>query len=177
MPSNLADIYLRNVIRTYRTYKEMAERAIAQVSSDDDLNRELDENSNSIVIIVKHVSGNLRSRFRDFLTTDGEKPDRNRDSEFESEEPVSREQLLKWWNDGWDIALSSIEALTPEDLVRTIRIRDEELVVVEALNRSITHAAYHVGQIVYLARHFASPNWTSLSIPRAPRTRSGVIYQ
>ncbi|MFL5526021.1 MAG: DUF1572 family protein [Gemmatimonadaceae bacterium] len=177
MPSNLADIYLRNVIRTYRTYKEMAERAIAQVSSDDDLNRELDENSNSIVIIVKHVSGNLRSRFGDFLTTDGEKPDRNRDSEFESEEPVSREQLLKWWNDGWDIALSSIEALTPEDLVRTIRIRDEELVVVEALNRSITHAAYHVGQIVYLARHFASPNWTSLSIPRAPRTRSGVIYQ
>ncbi|MFL5467650.1 MAG: DUF1572 family protein [Gemmatimonadaceae bacterium] len=177
MPSNLADIYLRNVIRTYRTYKEMAERAIAQVSSDDDLNRELDENSNSIVIIVKHVSGNLRSRFRDFLTTDGEKPDRNRDSEFESGEPVSREQLLKWWNDGWDIALSSIEALTPEDLVRTIRIRDEELVVVEALNRSITHAAYHVGQIVYLARHFASPNWTSLSIPRAPRTRSGVIYQ
>ncbi|MFL5602598.1 MAG: DUF1572 family protein [Gemmatimonadaceae bacterium] len=177
MPSNLADIYLRNVIRTYRTYKEMAERAIAQVSSDDDLNRELDENSNSIAIIVKHVSGNLRSRFRDFLTTDGEKPDRNRDSEFESEEPVSREQLLKWWNDGWDIALSSIEALTPEDLVRTIRIRDEELVVVEALNRSITHAAYHVGQIVYLARHFASPNWTSLSIPRAPRTRSGVIYQ
>ncbi|MFL5595056.1 MAG: DUF1572 family protein [Gemmatimonadaceae bacterium] len=175
MPSNLADIYLRNVIRTYRTYKEMAERAIAQVSSDDDLNRELDENSNSIVIIVKHVSGNLRSRFRDFLTTDGEKPDRNRDSEFESGEPVSREQLLKWWNDGWDIALSSIEALTPEDLVRTIRIRDEELVVVEALNRSITHAAYHVGQIVYLARHFASPNWTSLSIPRAPRTRSGVI--
>ncbi|MFL5469664.1 MAG: DUF1572 family protein [Gemmatimonadaceae bacterium] len=175
MPSNLADIYLRNVIRTYRTYKEMAERAIAQVSSDDDLNRELDENSNSIAIIVKHMSGNLRSRFRDFLTTDGEKPDRNRDSEFESGEPVSREQLLKWWNDGWDIALSSIEALTPEDLVRTIRIRDEELVVVEALNRSITHAAYHVGQIVYLARHFASPNWTSLSIPRAPRTRSGVI--
>ncbi|MFL5566674.1 MAG: DUF1572 family protein [Gemmatimonadaceae bacterium] len=177
MPSNLADIYLRNVIRTYRTYKEMAERAIAQVSSDDDLNRELDENSNSIAIIVKHVSGNLRSRFRDFLTTDGEKPDRNRDSEFESEEPVSRQQLLKWWNDGWDTALSSIEALTPEDLLRTIRIRDEELVVVEALNRSITHAAYHVGQIVYLARHFASPNWTSLSIPRAPRTRSGVIYQ
>ncbi|MFL5623537.1 MAG: DinB family protein [Gemmatimonadaceae bacterium] len=177
MPSNLADIYLRNVIRTYRTYKEMAERAIAQVSSDDDLNRELDENSNSIAIIVKHMSGNLRSRFRDFLTTDGEKPDRNRDSEFESEEPVSRQQLLKWWNDGWDTALSSIEALTPEDLLRTIRIRDEELVVVEALNRSITHAAYHVGQIVYLARHFASPNWTSLSIPRAPRTRSGVIYQ
>ncbi|MFL5631191.1 MAG: DUF1572 family protein [Gemmatimonadaceae bacterium] len=177
MPSNLADIYLRNVIRTYRTYKEMAERAIAQVSSDDDLNRELDENSNSIAIIVKHMSGNLRSRFRDFLTTDGEKPDRNRGSEFESEEPVSRQQLLKWWNDGWDTALSSIEALTPEDLLRTIRIRDEELVVVEALNRSIAHAAYHVGQIVYLARHFASPNWTSLSIPRAPRTRSGVIYQ
>jgi hypothetical protein len=145
----------------------MAEKAIAQVSSDEDLNRELDQDSNSIAIIMKHMSGNLRSRFRDFLTSDGEKPDRNRDTEFESDKRVSREQLLKWWNDGWNIALGSIEALKPEDLVRTIRIRDEQLLVVEALNRSVTHAAYHVGQIVYLARHFASPNWTTLSIPRA----------
>jgi hypothetical protein len=165
--TNLADAYLRNLIRTYRTYKEMAEKAIAQVSSDEDLNRELDQDSNSIAIIMKHMSGNLRSRFRDFLTSDGEKPDRNRDTEFESDKRVSREQLLKWWNDGWNIALGSIEALKPEDLVRTIRIRDEQLLVVEALNRSVTHAAYHVGQIVYLARHFASPNWTTLSIPRA----------
>jgi hypothetical protein len=145
----------------------MAEKAIAQVSSDEDLNRELDQDSNSIAIIMKHMSGNLRSRFRDFLTSDGEKPDRNRDTEFESDQRVSRAQLLTWWNDGWSIALGSIEALKPDDLVRTIHIRDEQLLVVEALNRSVTHAAYHVGQIVYLARHFASPNWKSLSIPRA----------
>jgi hypothetical protein len=145
----------------------MAEKAIAQVSSDEDLNRELDQDSNSIAIIMKHMSGNLRSRFRDFLTSDGEKPDRNRDTEFESDKRVSRAQLLTSWNDGWSIALGSIEALKPDDLVRTIRIRDEQLLVVEALNRSVTHAAYHVGQIVYLARHFASPNWTTLSIPRA----------
>ena len=166
MSGKLADAYLRNIIRTYRTYKEMAERAIEQVPSDQDLNRELDESSNSIAIIVKHMSGNLRSRFRDFLTSDGEKTDRNRDSEFETDERVSREQLLRWWNDGWVIAMSSIEALSADDLERTIRIRGEEMLVVEALNRSVTHAAYHVGQIVYLARHFASPNWKSLSIPK-----------
>src|SRR5206468_6924169 len=98
--------------------------------------------SNSIAIIVKHVSGNLRSRFRDFLTSDGEKPDRNRDTEFETDRPISRDELLKRWNSAWDIALDSIEALTPADLERTVRIRDEQLLVVEALNRSITHTAY-----------------------------------
>ena len=162
----LGDAYLRNIVRTYRTYKDMAERAIEQVRSDEDLNRELDETSNSIAIIAKHMSGNLRSRFRDFLTSDGEKPDRDRDSEFESDARISREQLLRSWNAAWDIALNSIEALSAEDLDRTIRIRNEELLVVEALNRSVTHTAYHVGQIVYLARHFASPNWKTLSIPK-----------
>ena len=166
MSTKLADAYLRNIVRTYRTYKEMAERAIEQVPSDDYLNRELDESSNSIAIIARHMSGNLRSRFRDFLTSDGEKPDRNRDTEFESDGHISREQLLKSWNAAWEIALGSIEALSADDLERTIRIRAEELLVVEALNRSVTHVAYHVGQIVYLARHFASPNWKTLSIPR-----------
>jgi hypothetical protein len=174
MSSKLADAYLRNIIRTYRTYKEMAERAIEQVRSEEDLNRELDESSNSIAIIVKHVSGNLRSRFRDFLTSDGEKPDRNRDSEFESEEPVSRDLLLRWWNGAWEIAINSIEALSADDLERTVRIRGEELLVVEALNRSVTHAAYHVGQIVYLARHFASPDWKTLSIPKARSAEAGA---
>lgn len=170
MTTKLADACLRNTLRTYRTYKEMAEKAIAQVESDEDLNRELDENSNSIAIIVKHMSGNLRSRFRDFLTSDGEKPDRNRDSEFESETPATREQLLRWWNDGWQVALNSIEALSADDLERTVRIRGDEMLVVEALNRSVTHAAYHVGQIVYLARYFASSDWKTLSIPRKERT-------
>src|SRR4051812_26254604 len=140
MSGDISDAYLRNLIRTYRTYKEMAEKAIAQVSSDEDLNRELDKDSNSIAIIVKHMSGNLRSRFRDFLASDGEKPDRNRDSEFESDGRASRDQLLKRWNEGWTVALDSIEALKADDLVRTIRIRDEQLLVVEALNRSVTHA-------------------------------------
>jgi hypothetical protein len=166
LQSSIGDTYLRNVVRTYRNYKEMAERAMAQVTSARDLNRELDKDSNSIAIIVKHVSGNLSSRFRDFLTSDGEKPDRNRDSEFESEGPVSREQLLRWWNEAWDIALGSIESLTAGDLERTVRIRGEEMLVVDAINRSVTHTAYHVGQIVYLARHYAWPNWTTLSIPR-----------
>jgi uncharacterized damage-inducible protein DinB len=170
MSSNLGDAYLRNLVKTYRTYKEMAEKAIDQVRSEEDLNRELDENSNSIAIIVKHMSGNLRSRFRDFLTSDGEKPDRNRDTEFESDKPATRAQLLRWWNDAWQIAMGSIEALSAADLERTVRIRGEELLVVEALNRSVTHAAYHVGQIVYLARHFASSDWKTLSIPKARRT-------
>jgi hypothetical protein len=174
MSTKLADAYLRNIVRTYRTYKEMAERAIEQVPSDEDLNRELDESSNSIAIIVKHMSGNLRSRFRDFLTSDGEKPDRDRDSEFESVGRVSREQLLRWWSSAWEIAMKSIEALTADDLERTVRIRGEELLVVEALNRSVSHAAYHVGQIVYLARHFASPNWKTLSIPRGRSAEAGA---
>jgi uncharacterized damage-inducible protein DinB len=174
MSTKLADAYLRNIVRTYRTYKEMAERAIEQVPSDEDLNRELDESSNSIAIIVKHMSGNLRSRFRDFLTSDGEKPDRDRDSEFESVGRVSREQLLRWWSSAWEIAMKSIEALTADDLERTVRIRGEELLVVEALNRSVTHAAYHVGQVVYLARHFASPNWKTLSIPKGRSAEAGA---
>ncbi len=173
MSTKVADAYLRNIVRTYRTYREMAERAIEQVPSEEDLNRELDESSNSIAIIARHMSGNLRSRFRDFLTSDGEKPDRNRNAEFETEGPISREQLLQSWNAAWEIALGSIEALSADDLERTIRIRGEELLVVEALNRSVTHAAYHVGQIVYLARHFASPNWKTLSIPKARSAEAG----
>jgi uncharacterized damage-inducible protein DinB len=166
MEPTLGTTYLGSVVRTYRMYKDMGEKAIAQVKSDEDLNSEIDPESNSIATIVKHVAGNLRSRFRDFLTTDGEKPDRNRDTEFESEGPVSRQQMLRWWEEGWAVVLNSVESLVPEDLERTITIRGEKLQVVEALNRSVTHTAYHVGQIVYLARHFASGEWKSLSIPK-----------
>jgi len=174
MSTKSADAYLRNIVRTYRTYKDMAERAMEQVKSEEDLNRELDENSNSIAVIAKHVSGNLRSRFRDFLTSDGEKPDRNRDTEFETNKHISREELLRGWNAAWEIALKSIEALTADDLERTVRIRSEELLVVEALNRSVTHTAYHVGQIVYLARHFAASNWKTLSIPKGQSATFGL---
>jgi hypothetical protein len=158
--------YLRDVVRTYRNYKALADKAIAQVPTDADLHKQIDPDSNSIAVIVKHVAGNLRSRFRDFLTTDGEKPDRHRDDEFEMPEQVTREEILRWWNEGWAIALGSIEALTPEDLDRRVSIRGEAFLVPEALSRSATHTAYHVGQIVYVARHFASPGWKSLSIPK-----------
>jgi Protein of unknown function (DUF1572) len=158
--------YLRDVVRTFKSYKALAERAIAQVPSDADLHTQLDAASNSIAVIVKHVAGNLRSRFRDFLTTDGEKPDRNRDGEFEMPDQASRDEMLRWWNEGWAIALTSIEALTPADLDRTVFIRGEAFLVPEALGRSVTHTSYHVGQIVYVARHLAAPSWTSLTIPK-----------
>jgi hypothetical protein len=166
LETTLGTAYLEHLRRTYRMYKALGERAIAQVESDADLHRQLDPDSNSIAIIVKHVAGNLRSRFRDFLTADGEKPDRDRDSEFIENDGVSRAEILRWWNEGWDVLLGSLESLTPEDLERTVHIGGEKFLVVEALNRSVTHAAYHVGQIVYVARHLASGRWTSLSIPK-----------
>lgn len=146
-------------------YKTLGERAIAQ-TADADLHRQLDPESNSIAIVVKHLAGNLRSRFTDFLTTDGEKPTRDRDREFEMPDLVLRDEMLTWWDSSWAIALGSIEALTPADLERTVHIRGEAFVVIEALNRLMTHAAYHVGQIVYLAKHFAGPGWSTLSVPK-----------
>lgn len=168
--SDFRDTYLQDIVRTYRNYKTLGEKAIAQMP-DAHLHTELDANSNSVAVIVKHVAGNLRSRFSDFLTADGEKPDRDRDGEFEMPERASREEILDWWERGWTTALGSIEALGPEDLDRTVHIRKEPFAVVEALNRSITHTAYHVGQIVYLARHFAGSDWKSLSIPKGMSAR------
>jgi hypothetical protein len=157
--------FLEDILRTFRNYKALGDGALGQVS-DADLHTLIDPDANSIAIVVKHVGGNLRSRFADFLTTDGEKPDRDRDGEFEMPERASRDQVLAMWNEGWRIALSAIESLTPADLERTVHIRREAFLVPEALNRSVTHTAYHVGQIVLLAKHFAGPKWTSLSIPK-----------
>jgi len=157
--------YLKDVLRQYRMYKGYADKAIARVP-DADLHTELDANSNSIAVIVKHVAGNLRSRFRDFLTADGEKPDRNRDGEFEMPDRVSRDEIMKWWEEAWAIVFGAIEAMTPDDLGRPITIRGEQYLAIEALNRSVAHTASHVGQIVYLARHFAGDSWTSLTIPK-----------
>ena len=173
MSADPAAAYLHDIARTFRNYKSLAERAIAQ-TPDEALHVELDASSNSIAVIVKHVSGNLRSRFRDFLTTDGEKPDRNRDGEFQMPERASRAQMMQWWEDGWATLLSALDALTPADLTRTIHIRGEAFLVVEALNRSITHASYHVGQIAYLARHFAGPDWKSLTIPKGESAKAAV---
>jgi len=162
---DLASAYLSDIVRAFRGYKMLGEAAIAQVS-DHDLHTLLDPEANSVAIIVKHLAGNFRSRYAEFLTTDGEKPDRDRDREFEAHERPSRGQIVAWWESGWAVALASLEALTPDDLERTVRIRGEAFLVFEALNRSVTHTAYHVGQIVLLAKHFAGPDWKSLSIPK-----------
>jgi hypothetical protein len=159
-------VLLRDLVKMFRMYKALGEGAMAQIPNDAAFDTIIDPDSNSIAVIVQHIAGNLRSRYRDFLTTDGEKPDRNRDGEFEMHGPATRSAVLKMWDEGWAVANSSLDALTPDDLGRTVTIRGEAFLVIEALNRSVTHTAYHVGQIVYLARHLAAPNWTSLSIPK-----------
>ena len=163
---DLAKVYLADTLRSFRMYKKLGDAAMAQLNEDADLVRSIDSGSNSIAVIVKHVAGNLRSRFTDFLTTDGEKPDRDRDGEFELTAVPSRAEVLRWWDSGFAAALAAIEALQPADLARTVYIRREPFLVVEALNRLVTHLAYHVGQIVYVARHLTGEPWTSLSIPK-----------
>lgn len=139
---------------------------MAQIS-DNDFFTELSDIDNSLAIIVKHMAGNMRSRWRDFLTSDGEKDDRHRNTEFEIYDSDSKESLMQKWEEGWQICFDAIELLKPEDLEKTIYIRAEAHTVLEAINRQLTHYAYHVGQIVYLSRHFAGANWKSLSIPKA----------
>jgi hypothetical protein len=162
--------HLADILRAYRNYKALGDAAIAQVA-DADLHAVLDPDANSIAVIVKHLGGNLRSRFTDFLTSDGEKPDRDRDEEFEVSPDTSRAQILDWWEAGWSTALASIEALAPDDLTRTVYIRGEAFLVTEALTRSVTHTAYHVGQIVLLAKHLVGPAWKTLSIPKGQSAR------
>ena len=173
MADPLATAYLRDAARVLRNYKSLGERALAQVS-DADLHALVDPDANSIAIVVKHIAGNLRSRFTDFLTTDGEKPDRHRDTEFEMPARATREQLMREWETGWSAALSALEALQPEDLDRTVHIRGEAFLVVEALSRSVTHTAMHVGQIVLLAKHFAGSSWRSLSIPKGQSAAASI---
>jgi uncharacterized protein DUF1572 len=156
--------YTKDARDLLRYYKKLGDRAIEQCP-DADLFTALDPESNSIAIIVKHLAGNLRSRWTDFLTTDGEKPDRDRDSEFESP-AKTRAELTAQWESGWKCLLDSLAKLADEDLSRKVYVRGEAHSVVQAMNRSMTHCAYHVGQIVQLSKHFAGPEWTSLSIPR-----------
>jgi hypothetical protein len=137
---------------------------MAQVT-DEHLFATLDDEANSIAIIVKHITGNMRSRWTDFLTTDGEKPNRNRDSEF-VDPPATREALLGDWEEGWQRVFDVLESLTEPDLTRTITIRGEAHSVMQAINRQLAHYPHHVGQIVLLAKHFACDHWQSLSVPR-----------
>jgi hypothetical protein len=156
--------YLKDAIAVFRYYKRLAERAMEQVA-DQQLFDVLDADGNSIAVIVKHMTGNMRSRWTDFLTTDGEKPDRNRDSEF-IDPPGTRAALLADWENGWERLFSALDGLSDADLGRTVAIRGEAHSVVQAINRQLAHYPHHVGQIVFLARHFAGDRWQSLSIPR-----------
>ncbi|HMC58427.1 MAG TPA: DUF1572 domain-containing protein [Candidatus Solibacter sp.] len=156
--------YLKDSLALFRQYKKMGEAAMAQVG-DEQLFAPLDSESNSIALIVKHMAGNMRSRWTDFLTTDGEKPDRNRDSEF-VEPPSTREALIEMWEEGWGCVFAALEPLTDADLGRTVYIRGTAHSVMQAINRQMTHYAGHCGQIVLLARHYCQDQWKSLSIPK-----------
>ncbi len=156
--------YIEDALAIFRQYKLLGERAIDQVG-DDQLFASLDDESNSIAIIVKHITGNMRSRWTDFLTTDGEKPSRDRDGEF-VDPPRTREALLHDWEAGWSCVFHAIEPLTDADLARTVTIRGEAHSVMQAINRQLAHYPMHVGQIVMLAKHYAGSKWQSLSVPR-----------
>ena len=165
MDNSLAKHYLDDALTSFRDYKALAEKAFAQLK-DEEFFLALDEEANSIGVIIKHMSGNMRSRWTDFLTSDGEKPDRNRDAEFVLTDETSRDGLMEQWEEGWSRVFDAVEPLQPEDLGRKVLIRGEEHSVIEAINRQLTHYAYHVGQIVFLAKHLRSVDWKSLSIPR-----------
>jgi hypothetical protein len=157
--------YLDESLLQLRKIKRQAEKAIDQVD-DDAFFARLDTEANSIALVMKHMAGNMRSRWTEFLTSDGEKPNRERDREFEDEAGESRASIMAAWEDGWQRVFDAISPLTPADLERTVLIRGEAHTVVEAIDRQVIHYASHIGQMVLLAKHFAGPNWRSLSIPR-----------
>jgi hypothetical protein len=168
-----ASHYLEEVRRQFRGYKKLAEGALAQIT-DQEMFLALDAESNSAAVIVKHMAGNMRSRFTDFLTSDGEKPDRHRDQEFEVHPGMTRAEVLAWWDAGWASLSAAVDVLKPEDVMRTVTIRGEPHTVLQALNRQVAHYAYHTGQIVFLAKHLRSQDWKSLSVPRG---KSGEVNQ
>jgi hypothetical protein len=157
--------YLEEARRQMRGHKRMGEGAMAQLR-DEDFFVTIDPEANSVAILVKHLAGNMRSRFTDFLTSDGEKPDRFRDREFEITRATTRAEVMQWWEDGWGIVLAAIDGLKAEDVMRTVTIRGEAHTVLQAINRQIAHYAQHTGQIVFLAKHLRSNQWKTLSIPR-----------
>lgn len=163
--ASLATLYLADVKARFESIRSMAERAAAQVD-DAAFFAPLGAEENSIALLMKHMAGNLRSRFSDFLTTDGEKPDRNRDAEFEQSSADSRAAILTRWDEGWRILLDTLDALAPGDLTRTVTIRSEPHTVIQALSRQLSHQSQHAGQIVLLAKHAAGARWQTLSIPR-----------
>ena len=165
MTENLAQHYLENAISELRNLKKLGGRAIEQLD-DEQIFVTLDPESNSIAILVKHLAGNMRSRWLDFLTSDGEKPDRFRDQEFIVDSNTKRDDVIEWWERGWKYVFDAIEPLRPEDVMRTVLIRQEPHTVLQAINRQLGHYATHVGQIVFLAKHLKSTEWKTLSVPR-----------
>ena len=164
MALELTTSYAKDSVAVLKYYKRLAERAMEQ-APDEALVTLLDNESNSIATIVKHMAGNMRSRFTDFLTSDGEKPDRNRDSEFETP-PKSRAEIMALWEAGWKYVFDALEPLADSDMNRTVKIRNEAHSVLQAVNRQVAHYSYHVGQIVYLAKHFSGSRWTAVTVPR-----------
>ncbi len=183
--TDLASHYLEEIKRQLRGHKRMGEAAMAQLQ-DSDFFATLDPESNSVAALVKHIAGNARSRFTDFLTSDGEKPDRFRDQEFELSAQTTREEVMGWWEQAWSHVFSTLDGLKPEDLLRTVTIRQEPHSVMQALNRALGHYAQHIGQIVFLAKHLRSSHWQTLSIPRgksedyktaSPKTHSRGMFK
>jgi uncharacterized damage-inducible protein DinB len=164
MAHQFSTSYIEDSLSLFRYYKKLSDGAMEQLS-DQQLFTALDEEMNSVAIIVKHMAGNMRSRWTDFLTSDGEKPDRNRDTEFVAP-PATRAELLRVWNDGWGRVVHALEALSEADLEREVFIRGEAHSVMQAISRQIAHYAYHCGQIVFLAKHLKGSSWKTLSVPR-----------
>ena len=165
MSENLAQHYLENVIAEFRSLKKLGDRAMEQLD-DDQFFVTISPESNSVAIIVKHLAGNMRSRWVDFLTSDGEKPDRHRDQEFIIDESAKRAEVVELWERGWRRLFDAIEPLRPDDVMRTVTIRQEPHTVLQAINRQLGHYAAHVGQIIFLAKHLKSNEWKTLSVPR-----------
>ena len=162
---SIGEHYLEDALRTFRDYKKLAERAFEQID-DEDFFRTIDRESNSIAVNMKHLAGNMLSRWTDFLTTDGEKPERDRDMEFVMLPQTTKAEMVAYWDKGWQCTFDAVQPLNPENLMRRVTIRGQDHTVVQAINRQLAHYAYHVGQIVYLAKHFKASDWQSLSVPK-----------
>lgn len=165
MNESLGKHYLEDSVASLRAYKKLADKALDQLN-EDEFFLTLDEEANSVAVIMKHMAGNMFSRWTDFLTSDGEKPDRNRDLEFVIESKTSKGDVMAYWEKGWQRVFDTLEPLAAEDLGKKVLIRGEEHTVIQAINRQLMHYANHIGQIVFLAKHFRSSEWKSLSIPR-----------
>src|SRR6266403_1659900 len=162
---NIEKHFLENTIGVFKNYRALAEKSFAQLNNDKDYHYVPDAESNSIAVIIQHMSGNMISRWTDFLTTDGEKPTRNRDAEFD-DPPKTRAAILDLWDAGWKSVFTALEGLSDTDMTKTVTIRGEEHSVMQAINRQVAHYTYHIGQIVLLARHYAGANWKSVTVPK-----------